>query len=134
MWLPTAVYHLHRPGGLGPSARPGVTGCPARSSATATGSGFCRAATGPASSTWARLAADDELGAYGQERLRASYAVDERATDPDLWYFESFAGRSATDTPLAVFEELRRRRPELRAGVGDPRPRPLDPAGRRGRS
>ena len=31
----------------------------------------------------------------------------------DLWYFESFAGRSATDTPLAVFEELRRRVPEL---------------------
>ena len=57
-------------------------------------------------------------GAYGQERLRASYAVDERATDPDLWYFESFAGRSATDTPLAVFEELRRRRPELEPAWG----------------
>ena len=91
---------------------------------------------GPARRGWARRdpprsasRADDELGAYGQERLRASYAVDERPTDPDLWYFESFAGRSATDTPLAVFEELRRRRPELRAGLGDPRPRPLDPAG-----
>jgi CDP-glycerol glycerophosphotransferase (TagB/SpsB family) len=56
---------------------------------------------------------DDELGAYGQERLRAAYAVDDREVDPGLWYFESFAGRSATDTPLAVFHDVRRRRPDL---------------------
>ena len=62
--------------------------------------------------------ADDELGAYGQEQLRASYAVDDRPTDPGLWYFESFAGRSATDTPRAVFDELRRRRPGLRLAWG----------------
>jgi CDP-glycerol glycerophosphotransferase (TagB/SpsB family) len=56
--------------------------------------------------------ADDELGAWGQEQLRAAYALDPRPTEPGLWYFESFAGRSATDTPLAVFDELRRRQPD----------------------
>ena len=62
--------------------------------------------------------ADAELGPYGQEQLRSSYAADPRPTDAGLWYFESFAGRSATDTPHAVFEELRRRRPELRVAWG----------------
>ena len=62
--------------------RPGASGCRSRSSATATGSGCCRPATGPARSTSARPRADDELGAYGQERLRASYAVDERRDRP----------------------------------------------------
>ena len=74
--------------------------------------------------------ADDELGAYGQERLRASYAVDERPTDPGLWYFESFAGRSATDTPP---RRLRRAAPPparaaRRAGA-IARPRALDARG-----
>jgi CDP-glycerol glycerophosphotransferase (TagB/SpsB family) len=62
--------------------------------------------------------ADDELGAWGQEQLRASYAADPRPTEPGIWSFESFAGRSATDTPLALFEELRRREPDARVAWG----------------
>ena len=110
--LPTAVYHLHRPGGLGAEASwrerlPWeVVGARHRLRVLPGGDGPGELHLGPPR-------ADDELGAYGQERLRAAYAVDERPTDPDLWYFESFAGRSATDTPLAVFAELRRRRPEI---------------------
>ncbi len=113
VWLPTAVYHLHRPGGLGAAAtwraalpvetvgdRHRLRVLPGRD-------GVGELHLGPPR-------ADDELGAYGQERLRAAYTVDERATQRDLWYFECFAGRSATDTPLAVLEELRRRDP----GVG----------------
>jgi CDP-glycerol glycerophosphotransferase (TagB/SpsB family) len=115
--LPTAVYHLHRPGGLatatawhdalpvetvGPRHRLRVL--PARD-------GGCELHLGPPR-------ADDELGAYGRQRLRAAYAVDERPTRTDLWYFESFAGRSATDTPLAVFEEVRRRQPDLSLAWG----------------
>ncbi len=110
--LPTAVYHLHRPGGLGAAGSwrerlpVEVVGARHRLRVLAAGEGPGELHLGPPR-------ADDELGAYGQERLRSAYAVDDRATDPDLWYFESFAGRSATDTPLAVFEELRRRRPGL---------------------
>jgi CDP-glycerol glycerophosphotransferase (TagB/SpsB family) len=44
--------------------------------------------------------------------------VDDRSTRPELWYFESFAGRSATDTPLAVLEEVRLRHPEVTAAWG----------------
>jgi CDP-glycerol glycerophosphotransferase (TagB/SpsB family) len=112
VWLPTGVYHLHRPGGLGVASSwrerlpVEVVGDRHRLRVLAGGEGPDELHLGPPR-------ADDELGAYGQERLRTSYAVDERPTDPDRWYFESFAGRSATDTPLAVFEELRRRRPEL---------------------
>ena len=64
---------------------------------------------------------DDELGPRAQERLQASYVLDDRPVDPDLCYFETYAGRSATDSPLAIFEELRRRRPELRVrwGIAD---------------
>ena len=112
VWLATAVYHLHHPGGLAVRSAwrdrlpREVVGDRHRMRVLPGGGGPGEIHLGPPRR-------DDELGAYGQERLRASYAVDERATDPDLWYFESFAGRSATDTPLAVFEELRRRRPEL---------------------
>lgn len=111
VWLPTGVYHLHRAGGLAvhPAWRDRwpyeVVGERHRLRALPGGT------TGELHLGPPR--ADDELGAYGQERLRASYTADERATDGDLWYFESFAGRSATDTPLAVFAELRARRPEL---------------------
>jgi CDP-glycerol glycerophosphotransferase (TagB/SpsB family) len=65
--------------------------------------------------------ADDEVGAYAQERLQASYRDTEPPVDPTLCYFESYAGRTATDSPRAIFEELRRRRPDLqvRWGVAD---------------
>jgi CDP-glycerol glycerophosphotransferase (TagB/SpsB family) len=65
--------------------------------------------------------ADDELGPYAQQRLQATYVAESRPVDPDLLYFESYAGRTATDSPRAILEELRRRRPDLRArwGVSD---------------
>jgi CDP-glycerol glycerophosphotransferase (TagB/SpsB family) len=65
--------------------------------------------------------ADDEVGAFAQEQLRAGYARTGAAVDPDLFYFETYAGRTATDSPLAILEELRRRRPGLRAlwGISD---------------
>jgi CDP-glycerol glycerophosphotransferase (TagB/SpsB family) len=112
VWLSTAVYRLHSPGGL--TASPAwrarlpveVVGERHRLRVLPDGDGPGELHLGPPR-------ADLELGAYGQERLRAAYAVDARPVDPELWYFESFAGRSATDTPLALFEELMRRRPEL---------------------
>ncbi|MFC4783174.1 CDP-glycerol glycerophosphotransferase family protein [Nocardioides sp. MAHUQ-72] len=65
--------------------------------------------------------AEDELGPHAQERLRTAYSRDTRPVDPELFYFESYAGKSATDSPRAIFEELRRRRPGVRAfwGVAD---------------
>jgi CDP-glycerol glycerophosphotransferase (TagB/SpsB family) len=114
--LPTAVYHLHRTGGLGLAASwrerlPVEHVGDHHRLRVLPGGEAGELHLGPPR-------ADDELGAYGQERLRAAYAVDERPTDPDLWYFESFAGRSATDTPLAVFDELRQRRPEASRAWG----------------
>ena len=65
--------------------------------------------------------AEDELGPYAQQRLRTEYELDERAPEPGLFYFETYAGRTATDSPRAIFEELRRRRPDARIcwGVAD---------------
>lgn len=64
---------------------------------------------------------DDEAGPYAQQQLQTEYAATDRPVDPDLFYFESYAGRTATDSPRAIFEELRRRRPGLRAlwGIAD---------------
>jgi CDP-glycerol glycerophosphotransferase (TagB/SpsB family) len=116
-WLPTARYRLERRGGLVAS-----TSWRDRLPVEVVGERH-RLRVLPAGSTPGELhlgppRADDELGAWGQEQLRASYAVDPRPTDPGLWYFESFAGRSATDTPRAVFEELRRRQPDARPAWG----------------
>jgi CDP-glycerol glycerophosphotransferase (TagB/SpsB family) len=55
--------------------------------------------------------ADDELGRHAQAQLVAAYARDEGPVDPDVFYFESYVGRSATDSPRDVHDELRRRRP-----------------------
>lgn len=65
--------------------------------------------------------ADDEAGRRAQERLQAAYRLDDRPLDPGLVYFESYAGRTATDSPRAIFEELRGRRRDLRLvwGVAD---------------
>ncbi|MDF1606191.1 CDP-glycerol glycerophosphotransferase family protein [Nocardioides sp. YIM 152315] len=65
--------------------------------------------------------ADDEAGRRAQERLQTAYRRDGRPLDPGLVYFESYAGRTATDSPLAIFEELRARRPDLRLvwGISD---------------
>ncbi len=115
--LPTAAYHLHRAGGLGVAPAWSerlpveVLGTHHRLRVLPGGGGPGELHLGPPR-------ADDELGAYGQEQLRSSYAADPRPTDPGLWYFECFAGRSATDTPRAVFEELRRRSPEPHVAWG----------------
>jgi CDP-glycerol glycerophosphotransferase (TagB/SpsB family) len=115
--LPTAVYHLHRPGGLGAavawrdSLPVETVGDRHRLRVLPGQDGIGELHLGPPRS-------DDELGAYGRQRLRSEYAVDERPTRADLWYFESFAGRSATDTPLAVFQEVHRRRPDLTLAWG----------------
>ncbi len=115
LW-PTAVHRLHRPGGLGLA-----TAWRERLPVEVLGPHHRLRVLPDRDTGELHLGpprADAELGAYGQEQLRTSYAVDPRPTDPALWYFESFAGRSATDTPLAVFAELRRRRPELRPAWG----------------
>jgi CDP-glycerol glycerophosphotransferase len=56
----------------------------------------------------------DETGARAQRRLqRAHLAVDE-PLDPRLVYFQSFTGQWANDHPLAIQQELARRRPDVR--------------------
>jgi CDP-glycerol glycerophosphotransferase (TagB/SpsB family) len=107
-WLPTAVYELHRSGGLGATTA-WRDRLPVETVGERHRMRVLPGGPGPGEIHLGPPRADDELGAYGQERLRAAYAVDERPTEPRLWYFESFAGRSATDTPLAVLEELRGR-------------------------
>ena len=72
-----------------------------------------RVFTGPFGGLVVALAAplaDDEAGPRAQQLLRERYAGDDRPVDPGVWYFETYAGRSATDSPLAVHEELRARR------------------------
>ncbi len=112
VWLPTGRYRLERPDGVGacPEWRSSL---PVEVVGTRHRLRVLPAGDGPGELHLGPPRADDELGAYGQERLRAAYAVDEREVDPGLWYFESFAGRSATDTPLALFHDVRRRRPDL---------------------
>jgi len=64
---------------------------------------------------------DTEAGPYHQERLRTAYARVARSgtpTEPDVVYFESYAGRTATDSPAAILAELQRRRPGLTAYWG----------------
>ncbi|WP_157571088.1 CDP-glycerol glycerophosphotransferase family protein [Nocardioides insulae] len=65
---------------------------------------------------------DAEAGPYNQELLRAAYAGKARAgcppTDPRVVYLESYAGRTATDSPAAILAELRRRHPDLTAYWG----------------
>ncbi|MGN6251178.1 MAG: CDP-glycerol glycerophosphotransferase family protein [Marmoricola sp.] len=56
---------------------------------------------------------DDEIGPYAQARLQRWYAGP-HPVEPDLVYFQAYTGQSATDSPLAVHEALRRVRPDLR--------------------
>ncbi|MDX6359173.1 MAG: CDP-glycerol glycerophosphotransferase, partial [Nocardioidaceae bacterium] len=116
-WLPTARYRLERRGGLSATTQ-WRDRLPVETVGDHHRLRVLPDGTGPGELHLGPPRADDELGAWGQEQLRASYAVDPRPTEPRLWYFESFAGRSATDTPLAVFEELRRRQPETQPAWG----------------
>jgi CDP-glycerol glycerophosphotransferase len=65
--------------------------------------------------------ADEDLAPRGQARLQEWYRRCELPVDPDLVYLQSYAGASATDSPLAIHEVLRRRHPHLRIcwGVAD---------------
>lgn len=50
---------------------------------------------------------------FGQTRLQEWYAEAEIPLEPDAVYFQSYVGASATDSQLALHEELRRTRPDL---------------------
>lgn len=53
---------------------------------------------------------EDERGRYRQQQLQ----LVAPPTDPDHVLFSAYAGRGVTDSPAAIFHELRRRRPDLR--------------------
>lgn len=57
--------------------------------------------------------ADDEVGAYCQHRLQEWYAAAEHELDPTAVYFQAYTGQNATDSPLAIAEEMARTRPDL---------------------
>ena len=112
--LATAPYRLTAPGGVGfgaalrqrlPLELPGARH---RVQVTSPDDGEPLLLVGPPF-------ADDEIGPYAQQRLRDEYAAwagGGLPVTPALFYFESFAGGSATDSPLAICAELRRRRPD----------------------
>ena len=56
---------------------------------------------------------DDELGPYRQTQLQQAYAAVSEPLDDRLVYLQSYTGAWATDSPLAICEELQRRRPDL---------------------
>ena len=58
--------------------------------------------------TSAPLAAE-ELGPVRQQRLRAAYANVHEPVDPNVVLFTTYAGTNVTDSPHAIFEELRSR-------------------------
>ncbi|CAA9319417.1 MAG: COG1887: Putative glycosyl/glycerophosphate transferases involved in teichoic acid biosynthesis TagF/TagB/EpsJ/RodC [uncultured Nocardioidaceae bacterium] len=57
--------------------------------------------------------ADDERGAHAQQRLQEWAASVAVGTDDRAVYLQSYTGLSATDSPRAIHEELRRSRPDL---------------------
>jgi CDP-glycerol glycerophosphotransferase (TagB/SpsB family) len=57
--------------------------------------------------------ADDEVGPRAQRRLQVGATTD-APLDDRLVYFQSFTGQWAGDHPLAIQQELVRRRPDLR--------------------
>jgi CDP-glycerol glycerophosphotransferase (TagB/SpsB family) len=58
--------------------------------------------------------ADDEAGPRAQRVLQQEYAGVTEPLDERLVYFQSFTGQWANDHPLAIQQELARRRPDLR--------------------
>jgi CDP-glycerol glycerophosphotransferase (TagB/SpsB family) len=59
------------------------------------------------------LLLDDEIGARAQRLLQAAYLAVDEPLEEHLVYFQSFTGQWANDHPLAIQQELRRRRPDL---------------------
>lgn len=57
---------------------------------------------------------DDERGPRRQQLLREAVRTNPPPVDPQLVLFSSYAGSRVTDSPLAIHDELRRRRPDLR--------------------
>ncbi|UYM06991.1 bifunctional glycosyltransferase/CDP-glycerol:glycerophosphate glycerophosphotransferase [Solicola gregarius] len=53
-----------------------------------------------------------EQGSYAQARLQQEYA-GEHKIDEHAVYLQAYAGQSATDSPLAIHQALRRERPDL---------------------
>ncbi len=58
--------------------------------------------------------ADDERGPRRQQLLRAAARTTPPPVDPALVLFSSYAGTRVTDSPAAIHQELRRRRPDLK--------------------
>jgi CDP-glycerol glycerophosphotransferase (TagB/SpsB family) len=84
---------------------------------TRTGHHRVRLLRGPADGVVVRLdplLAADEVGARAQRRLQESYLAVDEPLDDRLVYFQSFTGQWANDHPLAIQQELVRRRPDLR--------------------
>ena len=57
---------------------------------------------------------DDELGVRAQQLQRERFATASYPLDPTAVYFQSYTGQSATDSPRAIHERLRRTHPDLR--------------------
>lgn len=55
---------------------------------------------------------------HGHRELRRSYREREVAVDPDVAMFQSYWAESATDSPLAICQELLRQRPSTKAFWG----------------
>lgn len=64
---------------------------------------------------------DEEVGAFAQQRLRAAYQCSTVPIDDHAVYLQSYAGNTATDSPLALHHQLRRTHPHLTLywGVAD---------------
>lgn len=111
-WLPTGHYRLVTDDGS-PTVAASLA---ARLPCEAVGERHRLQATlGPVGGLLLHLGAplaDDEQGRWAQQRLVEDYATDESPVDPHLAYFESYVGRSATDSPRAIHDELVARRPD----------------------
>lgn len=76
-----------------------------------------------------RPLADDERGPYAQAQLQEWFASGEIPLDERAVYLQSYVGASATDSQLAIHEELRRTRPDLTIYWGVAGPSSVVPEG-----
>jgi len=65
--------------------------------------------------------AEDEIGPYAQRSMQLEVLARTRPIEDDAVYLQSYNGASATDSQLAIHDELRRVRPDLTLywGVAD---------------